>query len=128
MRIGEVLKLTPSDIDDRKLTLQPQGRQEREIVFIPQKIAESPQGIITKKGIGPNQRIFPNILYGRKRSCEQSRKGGRDPFETPRSQAALSDLCFSSGVPIENREQGDPQTCESIHDPEVFGTVSDAEQ
>jgi integrase/recombinase XerD len=40
MRIGEVLKLTPSDIEDRKLTLRaPKSGKEREIVFIPQKIA-----------------------------------------------------------------------------------------
>ena len=41
MRIGEVLKWTPNDIKDRKLTLQaPKSGKEREIVFIPQKIAD----------------------------------------------------------------------------------------
>ena len=44
MRIGEVLELTPSDIEDRKLTLRtPKSGKEREIVFIPQKIADRPR-------------------------------------------------------------------------------------
>jgi len=41
MRIGEVLNLTPADIEDRKLTLRtPKSGKEREIVSIPQKIAD----------------------------------------------------------------------------------------
>ncbi len=41
MRISEVLQLTPSDIEDRKLTLKnPKSGREREIVFIPQKVAD----------------------------------------------------------------------------------------
>ena len=60
MRIGEVLKLTPGDIEDRKLTLRaPKSGKEREIVFIPQKIADRLKEYITRKGIGPDQRIFP---------------------------------------------------------------------
>jgi len=71
MRIGEVLKLTPADIEDRKLTLRaPKSGKEREIVFIPQKIAGRLKEYITRKGIGSDQRIFPNILYSRERSCE----------------------------------------------------------
>ena len=60
MRIGEVLKLTPNDIEDRKLTLRaPKSGKEREIVFIPQKIADRLKEYVTRKGIGPDQRIFP---------------------------------------------------------------------
>ncbi|NNL75077.1 MAG: tyrosine-type recombinase/integrase, partial [Desulfobacterales bacterium] len=40
MRIGEVLKLTPADIRDRKLLLRdPKSGKEQEIIFIPQKVA-----------------------------------------------------------------------------------------
>jgi integrase len=36
MRIGEVLKLTPADVDDRKLTLRdPKSGRGQEVVFIP---------------------------------------------------------------------------------------------
>ena len=59
MRIGEVLKLTPNDIEDRKLTLRaPKSGKEREIVFIPQKVADRLKEYITRKGIGSDQKIF----------------------------------------------------------------------
>ena len=59
MRISEVLQLTPSDIEDRKLTLRgPKSGKEREIVFILQKVANRLKEYINAKGIGPDQRIF----------------------------------------------------------------------
>ena len=43
MRIGEVLKLTLKDIQDRKLILrEPKSGKEREFVFIPQRVAHPP--------------------------------------------------------------------------------------
>ena len=60
MIIREVSQLTPSDIEDRKLTLRsPKRGKEREIVFIPQKIADRLKEYVTRKGIGSDQRIFP---------------------------------------------------------------------
>ena len=41
MRVGEVLKLTPADVNDRRLILRnPKSGKGREIVFIPQKVAD----------------------------------------------------------------------------------------
>ena len=41
MRIGEVLKLTPNDMNHRKLMLKdPKSGKEQEIIFIPQKVAD----------------------------------------------------------------------------------------
>jgi len=41
MRIGEVLKLTPNDVQDRKLVIRvPKSGKEREFIFIPQKVAD----------------------------------------------------------------------------------------
>ena len=41
MRIGEVLKLTPLDIDDRKAIIrEPKSGKEVEVVFLPQKVAD----------------------------------------------------------------------------------------
>jgi integrase len=60
MKISEVLQLTPSDIEDRKLTLRnPKSGKEREIVFIPQKVADRLKEDINAKRIGADQRIFP---------------------------------------------------------------------
>ena len=63
MRIGEVLKIRPIDIKDRKITLpDPKSGMESEIVYIPQKIADRLREYIQDKGIGPEKRIFP-ITY-----------------------------------------------------------------
>ncbi len=60
MRITEVLQLTPADIEDRKLTLRnPKSGKEREIVFIPQKVADRLREYIMHKGIASDRRIFP---------------------------------------------------------------------
>ena len=41
MRIGEVLKIRPIDIQDRKITLpDPKSGKESEVVIIPQKVAD----------------------------------------------------------------------------------------
>jgi integrase len=63
MRIGEVLKIRPTDIQDRKITLpDPKSGKESEVVFIPQKVADRLKEYIKDKGIEPYQRIFP-ITY-----------------------------------------------------------------
>jgi integrase len=59
-RIGEVLKITPRDIDDRRLIIkEPKIRKETEIVFIPQKLALRLKEYIQSKNIQPHKRIFP---------------------------------------------------------------------
>jgi integrase len=63
MRIGEVLKIRPIDVKDRKITLpDPKSGRESEIVFIPQKIADRLKEYIKENSIELDQRIFP-ITY-----------------------------------------------------------------
>jgi integrase len=63
MRIGEVLKVRPVDVKNRKITLpDPKSGLEIEIVYIPQKIADRLREYIQDKGIGPEKQIFP-ITY-----------------------------------------------------------------
>jgi integrase/recombinase XerD len=63
VRVGEVLKLTPKDIEDRKAIIRdPKGGKEAEVAFLPQKVADRLQKYITDSGIGPDDRIFP-ITY-----------------------------------------------------------------
>jgi integrase/recombinase XerD len=60
MRVGEVLKIRPIDVQDRKITLpDPKSGKESEVVFIPQKVADRLKEYIKEKGIEPDQRIFP---------------------------------------------------------------------
>ncbi len=68
MRIGEVLKLTPNDVFDRKLLLrEPKSGRETEIIFIPQKVADRLKGYVDAQQIGLHDRIFP-ICYEAARS------------------------------------------------------------
>jgi integrase len=63
MRIGEVLKLTPVVIQERKIVIiDPKSGKETEIVFIPQKVADRLKEYIREQGIQPNEKIFP-ITY-----------------------------------------------------------------
>ena len=102
MRIGEVLKLTPSDIKDRILTLMdPKSGREREFVFIPQRLADRLKDYLGQKGIQPHERIFP-ICYEAAR--EMVAKAGRvvgihlRPHDLRRHAATYASR---SGVPIE---------------------------
>jgi len=52
MRIGEVLKLIPGDVEDRRLILRdPKSGREMEVVFIPRKVADRLGQYIRDKGI-----------------------------------------------------------------------------
>ena len=102
MRISEVLKLTPSDINDRRLTLRdPKSGRDQEFVFIPQKLADSLKDYIMQKGIQHHQRIFP-ICY--EASREMVAKAGSvvgihlRPHDLRRHAETYASR---SGVPIE---------------------------
>ncbi len=102
MRVGEVLKLTPRDVQDRKLTLRdPKSGKEREHVFIPQKVADRLKEYIKDKNIQPDQRIFP-ICYEAARIMVM--KAGNKigvrlrPHDLRRHAATYASR---SGVPIE---------------------------
>jgi len=102
MRVGEVLKLTPRDVNDRKLILRdPKSGKEIELVFIPQKVADRLRDYINEKGIQPDQRIFP-ISYEAARAMVK--KAGEKvgirlrPHDLRRHAATYASR---SGVPIE---------------------------
>ncbi len=102
MRISEVLKLTPNDIDDRKLILRdPKSGRQQEVVYIPQKIADRLKRYIRDKGVGLHERIFP-ITYAAARMI--ARKAGRmicihlRPHDLRRHAATFASR---SSVPIE---------------------------
>jgi integrase len=63
MRVSEVLKLTPQDVEGRRLLLrEPKSGREAEVVFIPKKVAERLKEYIRHKQIEPDKRVFP-ITY-----------------------------------------------------------------
>ena len=80
MRIGEVLKLTPADVDERKLILrEPKNGRGQEVVFIPQKLADRLKEYIRGKEIKSEERIFP-MFY----SCYPEAKKNQFPVKFSR--------------------------------------------
>lgn len=102
MRVGEVLKLTPNDVHDRKLILrEPKSGKVQEFIFIPQKVADRLKDYIRDKGIQHSQLIFP-ICYEAARMMVK--KAGDlvgihlTPHDLRRHAATYASR---SGVPIE---------------------------
>jgi integrase len=102
MRIGEVLKLTPRDVVERKLLVRdPKSGREAEIIFIPQKVADRLKAYVENQKIGLQNRIFP-ICYEAARSVVM--KAGKlvgihlRPHDLRRHAATFASR---SGVPIE---------------------------
>ena len=60
MRVGEVLSLTPADIQERSLTIQnPKSGRVSETVYVPRKILVRLTSYTKAKDIGNYDRIFP---------------------------------------------------------------------
>ena len=102
MRIGEVLKIVPNDISERKILLrEPKSGRENEMIFIPQKVADRLKEYINTQNIGPQERIFP-ICYEAARSVVV--KAGKlvgihlRPHDLRRHAATFA---IRSGVPLE---------------------------
>jgi integrase len=102
MRVGEVLKLTPRDVQDGKLIIRdPKSGKEHETIFIPQKVAERLREYIRAEKIRSHERIFP-ICYEAARSIV--RKAGKivnihlRPHDLRRYAATYASR---SGVPLE---------------------------
>jgi len=102
MRISEVLQLTVADIDDRKLTLRsPKSGKEREIVFIPQKVADRLREYITAKGIGADQRVFPISYTAGRRIVNKAGKVVGIHLRPHDLRRHAATYASRSGVPIE---------------------------
>jgi integrase/recombinase XerD len=102
MRISEVLKLTPSDIEDRKLILRsPKSGKERETVFIPQKVADRLREYITSKGLGSDQRIFPISYTAGRRVVNKAGKVVGIHLRPHDLRRHAATYASRSGVPIE---------------------------
>ena len=102
MRVGEVLKLTPLDVDDQKLTIRnPKSGKSLEVVFIPKKLADRLKDYLKERGAVGDQRIFP-ITYTAARVIV--RKAGDlvgvhlRPHDLRRHAATYASR---SGVPVE---------------------------
>ncbi len=102
MRIGEVLKLKPERVQERKLHLpNPKSGRTSEVVFIPQKVADRLRLYISTENTQDGKRIFP-LGYTRAREIVEN-AGNKinidvKPHDLRRHAATYASR---SGVPIE---------------------------
>ncbi len=102
MRISEVLKIRPIDIDGRKIFLQaPKSGKHHEVVYISQKLADKLQDYIRSKEIKTNKRIFPLSYSGARKIVVKAGEivGAKiRPHDLRRFAATYASR---SGIPIE---------------------------
>jgi integrase len=103
MRIGEVLKLTPNDIDGVKVMIRNfKSGREQEIVFITKRISERLRSYIRDRSIGSNdERIFPLSYNGARLVVKRAGKShgiNLTPHDLRRHAAIFASR---SGVPLE---------------------------
>lgn len=102
MRIGEVLKLTLDDIQDRKLFLQePKSGRDIEVVFIPQKVADRLRGYAVQFCEKPNDRIFPISYEAARAMVNKAGKIVGIPLRPHDLRRHSATYASRSGVPIE---------------------------
>ncbi|UCE56953.1 MAG: site-specific integrase [Desulfobacterales bacterium] len=102
MRVGEVLKLTPRDVQDRKLIIRdPKSGKEQEVIFIPQKVADRLKEYIRVKQINSGGRIFP-ICYEAARAIVKKAGEIVDIHLRPHDlRRCAATYASRSGVPLE---------------------------
>jgi integrase len=102
MRVGEVLKITPRDVEDRKVIISdPKSGKDAEVVFIPQKVADRLKEYIRMRETEPDGRIFP-ITYPAARRV--ARKAGAlvgIELKTHDLRRHAATYASRSGTPIE---------------------------
>jgi integrase len=102
MRIGEVLKLTPNDVDGVKLIIRnPKSGREQETVFVTKRISERLRNYIRDRGISSDERIFPLSYNGARLVVKRAGKRhgiSLTPHDLRRHAATFASR---SGVPLE---------------------------
>ena len=84
MRIGEVLKLTPSDIDGGRISIQaPKSGRQTEVAFVPQKLAHRLGEYIRQKGSRTEGKDLSHFLSCGKNGGEEGRGTRRNQPEAP---------------------------------------------
>ena len=102
MRIGEVLKLTASDLRDRKLTLrEPKSGREREVVFILQKVADRLREYADKRCKTSEDCIFPIPYETARMMVAKAGKMVDVPLRPHDLRRYAATYDSRSGIPIE---------------------------
>jgi integrase/recombinase XerD len=128
MRISEVLQLTSADIEDRKLTLRsPKSGKEREIVFIPQKVADRLKEYMGSKGISSDRRVSPISYTAARRVVNRAGKVVDIHLRPHDLRRHAATYASRSGVPIEIVSKVILRHANLSTTQRYLGTVSDTE-
>ena len=120
MRIGEVLNLTPGDIQESSLTIQnPKSGKAEEPVYVPRKILVRLSEYAKAKDISTNDRIFPISYVAAWSMVKKGGPNGRYRVEATRPQTPCSYICLKVWDPHRNSKQGDFAACRPFHDSTV---------
>ena len=102
MRIGEVLKIRPEDVENRKIILHnPKSGKEAEVVFIPQKVADRLKEYIRNNNIDSNQHIFPLTYGGAREVVKRAGKLAGISLKSHDLRRHAATYASRSGTPIE---------------------------
>jgi len=102
MRIGEVLKIRPMDVEDRKIVLHyPKSGREAEVVYIPQKVADRLKEYIRVNNIDKDQRIFPLTYGGAREVVKKAGKLAGISLKSHDLRRHAATYASRSGTPIE---------------------------
>jgi len=128
MRIGEVLNITPNDIQDNSLTIQnPKSGRAEETVYVPRKILIRLSEYVKANDFSTDERIFP-ISYVA--AWSMVKKSGRlvdielRPHDLRRHAATYASR---SGTPIEIISKVIPRHADLSTTQRYLGKVNDTE-
>jgi len=102
LRIGELLKITASDISERKLVLrEPKSGKEADVAFMPEQVAKRVEDYKRNKSLSPNDRLFP-ISYSTARAMIRKQGAKLNIMITPHDLRRYSATYASrNGIPLE---------------------------
>lgn len=102
LRIGELLKITVSDISERKLLIrEPKSGKEGEVAFMPEQVAKRVDEYIRSKNLSGDKRLFP-ISYSTARSMIKKMGNKLNLKITPHDLRRYSATYASrNGIPLE---------------------------
>ena len=102
LRVGEVLKLRPKDIEDQKLvTRDPKSGREVESAYIPQKLSDRLNEYVRANGIEPENRIFPVSNAAARVMIKKAGKLVGIDLKTHDFRRQAATYASRSGTPIE---------------------------
>ena len=116
MRIGEVLRLTPDDIQECSLSIQnPKSGRNSETVYVPRKILVRLSEYVQANSISPNGRIFPISYVAAWSMVKKAGSLVNIELKPHDLRTPCSYVCITVGNTHRDCKQGYPAPCRPLH-------------